>query len=201
MIWTADTVMYDGISMDRAYSGSTLIWCKTCPVVRCGLELVGQGDTLLAGQDYIIGFTNDGGGYMTTSYTVSYTSSIGNDALILRCDKDYPAVYDGLCEGYVTDLGAAFGIYMKSTGNRHHDREFAINSSNRTSLSAYIGHDWQSTNPDRNVIMSGNYGLQAYYLYTPSRTYNDVGFDLFPLNTGTAYQTLRLYRINYCYQS
>ena len=28
MIWTADTVIYRGVSMDAAYSGDTLVWKK-----------------------------------------------------------------------------------------------------------------------------------------------------------------------------
>ena len=32
MLWTADTVEYRGVSMDAAYSGSTLIWYKDTPV-------------------------------------------------------------------------------------------------------------------------------------------------------------------------
>ena len=155
-LWTADTVMYDGVSMDRAYSGDTLIWCKSCPKVLCGYEMVHQGETLRAGEDYIIGYrsVSDGDGYLTTGMTMRYVSGLYDDALILHCDKDYPAVYESLCEGYVTDLGAAFGIAMGNTGNRHHDYTLVINPNNKRSLSTYIGYDWMAShNPDRDVIM------------------------------------------------
>jgi len=193
--------MYDGVSMDRAYSGSTLIWCKNCPVYASMGEQVYQGESLIKGEDYVIGFKGlYSGGLLTTAKTVNYTRTIQADTWIFHCDDNYPAVYESLCEGYVTDLGAAFGLYAGSEGNRHHDRTLQCDPNNKRSLSTYIGYDWHAAhNPDREVIMIGQYGLQAYYLYTPNQIYNDVGFNLFPLNTGTSYQTLHLYHVNYHY--
>lgn len=80
MIWTADTVMYDGVSMDRAYSGSTLIWCKTCPMVITGYTLVTQGETLLGGEKYVI--RNNVGSILQVDGTFS-----GGNPLYLIPDK------------------------------------------------------------------------------------------------------------------
>lgn len=186
--------MYDGVSMDRAYSGSTLIWCKNCPAYTTFVKVY-QGEPIIKGTDYVIGDSHP-----YNFLHPDFTMGSATGCLVFHADDNYPAVYESLCEGYVTDLGAAFGISIGNTGNRHHDRTLIINPNNKQSLSAYIGYDWKNPhNPDRNVIMKGEYGLQSYYLYTPNVTYNDVGYNLFPLNTGTAYDKLYLYRVDYIY--
>ena len=188
MIWTADTVMYHDVSMDRAYSGSTLIWCKNCPIVP-QLTEVRQGEPITKGTTYVIGNANSWN-FLQPDYSTGSLSSAWN----FVADADYPAVYESLCEGYVTDLGAAFGIAMGNTGTGSR-YALVINSNNKQSLSAYIGYDWKTpAHPDRNVIMKNDYGLTAFH-----GTRDSVYFDLFPLPTSTSYETMYFYRIDYIY--
>lgn len=198
MIWTADTVMYDGVSMDRAYSGDTLIWCKTCPIIVCGTELVHQGEPIMKGEDYVIGNKDDGGWWLGTDGLG--TSSLSS-AKVFHADNNYPAVYEGLCEGYVTDLGAAFGLEKTMTPGRDIDYGYQF-SNQKTSLSTFIGYDYQNLhNTAKDIIMVGSYMMQSYYLYTPNRIFNEIGFELLPGNSTSSYTTMRLYRIKYCYQT
>ena len=96
--------MYHDVSMDKAYSGSTLIWCRTCPM-RARLVFVKQGDPILKDTDYVIADGN-----LDNYLQANNTMGVASTARKFRTDTDYPAVYESLCQGYVTDIGAAFGI-------------------------------------------------------------------------------------------
>lgn len=202
MLWTADTVMYNGISMDRAYSGSTLIWCKTCPTYM-RLVQVNQGETIEAGQEYVFAASN-GGGYNPWSYTLQTDGSLGrldSHPRIFVADQDYPAVYEGVCEGFVTDVGAAFGLYVSNESGRMVDKKYGF-TSNKVSLSSYVGVDRSSSYRayKNNLVMNDNYAFCAYM--APYGMSDDVGFELIPLLIERSrWVPMYLYRIEYAYST
>lgn len=82
MLWTADTVMYRGVSMDAAYSGSTLIWKKQVPI---NGTLVTDMSQIDSASTYVLVYPiNDTTGYIglrsglktTTALTHMYVSEV-----------------------------------------------------------------------------------------------------------------------------
>ena len=71
MLWTADTVMYRGVSMDAAYSGSTLIWRKTITGDYLTVEVVSGGTIGLQFSGFTTQMSINGGSF----------SQIGNRTL------------------------------------------------------------------------------------------------------------------------
>lgn len=106
-------------------------------------------------------------------------------------------MYEGNCEGFVTDLGAAFGLYKTQEPGRMLDYGYGF-TQNKQSLSTFVGHDWQNPNATykNDLIMVGQYGMQAYY--SVDRGW-EVGFNMFPLN-GDPWYRLQLYHVDYGYQ-
>lgn len=186
--------MYDGVSMDRAYSGSTLIWCKNCPgtPVVCGFERVHTGSGIIGGEDYL--------------FTTSDSPQVTQDSIIKHADRDYPLVYESECDGYVTDLGGAFGLHMSSGPSPNNRLDHGYYFGAKQPLATYI-------NDDRNVVhtlnyykydlvMCGQYIMSSYYVYDPGRgPIVDQGFKLGPIRSDqTVFRPFRVYRIIYCYQ-
>ncbi len=189
-LWTADTVMYDGVSMDRAYSGDTLIWCKTCPTQIVGLEEVYAGTGIVKGQDYVIGNRNDGGWWLMSD---GKCSGVLQYAMVLHADDNYPPVFHDECMGYVTDLGMAFGLRMGGTTPTFMDYGYTFGA--KTRFGSYI-------KSGSTTIVYGNYNMMNYYHYSPTAggTRNNTGFKFNGSSTGSSYTDMRLYRIIYGYQ-
>ena len=193
-LWTADTVMYDGVSMDRAYSGSTLIWCKTCPVVVVGFEKVNQGVDIVKGQDYVF---RDERGYHYLNATGG-TSSSFSGARVFHADDNYPPVYEDLCEGYVTDTGMAFGLHMGGTANR---LDYSFYFGEKKSLATAVQKDLSTPQ-----ITYWKYGLVMHssyiFVHYNSGGREEVGFKKGPIKiSNTIYTPLFLYRVVYGYQT
>lgn len=182
--------------MDRAYSGDTLIWCKTCPVVRSWGDVVLQDEGIVAGEDYIIGYkTYDASAYLTTGGTMNSVGIIYDDALILHADANYPPIFHSECDGYVTDLGGSFGLHRNNTPGRMLDYGFYFGT--KEPLATFIAYDWSLYRPAMNVIITpGRYIMQCY-----QGERKEVGFDFSPGKENYPWMTLRLYHVKYSYQA
>lgn len=90
MIWTADTLMYSGVSYDAAYSGSTLLWQKrnyeeeylTLEVISGGTLGWGLVDATAQVETMMLEYSLNGGEWTTLSTSIPLNVSAGDSVRI-----------------------------------------------------------------------------------------------------------------------